>query len=81
VAQWPAVAVAPAADGDAQPEAIHRIVALSESAIASGRHQPRDVAAALRRHCDRMRAAGVPEGLVTALDGYRRHVESRAPTP
>ncbi len=81
VAQWPAVAAAPAADGDAPPEAIHRIVALSESAIASGRHQPRDVAAALRRHCDRMRAAGVPEGLVTALDGYRRHVESRAPTP
>lgn len=78
VAHWPAVAAAPVADRDAPPEAIHRIVALSESAIASGRHQPRDVAAALRRHCDRMRAAGVPEGLVTALEGYRRHVESRA---
>lgn len=62
-------------------KAIDRIVALSESVMASGRHQPRDVAAALRRHCDRMRAAGVPEGLVTALDGYRRHVESRATTP
>ncbi|MDP3547632.1 MAG: glycosyltransferase family 2 protein [Phreatobacter sp.] len=76
-ARWPAVASASAGDRGIPPDAIHRIVAFSEGVIASGRHQPREVAAALRRHCDRMRAAGAPEGLLAALEGYGCEVEAR----
>lgn len=77
-ARWPETAAAVPAERPVPSDDIALVVALSEAIIASGRQRPRDVAIALRRHCDRMRAAGVPAGLVAALDGYRLHVESRS---
>lgn len=70
----PADAPAPAAP----PEALERIVALSEAVMASGRHSPRDVAAALRRQCLRWQREGTAPALLAVVEAYGREVEDRS---
>ncbi|MDP2803115.1 MAG: glycosyltransferase family 2 protein [Phreatobacter sp.] len=73
---WPeAVADAPVAPGP--PEALERIVALSEAVMASGRHSPHDVAAALRRQCRRWQREGTAPALLAVVEAYGREVEGR----
>ncbi|KAF0123627.1 MAG: glycosyl transferase family protein [Xanthobacteraceae bacterium] len=76
-AHWPTATAVPAGGRDMPTDAVARIIALSEDLIASGRHQPREVAAALRRHCHRMRAVGAPESLLAVLERYGFDIESR----
>lgn len=71
----PADASAPATP----PEALERIVALSEAAMASGRHSPRDVAAALRRQCQRWQSEGTAPVLLAVVEAYGREVQNRDP--
>ncbi|MBY0363708.1 MAG: glycosyltransferase [Phreatobacter sp.] len=59
------------------PEALERIVALSEAVMASGRHSPRDVAAALRRQCQRWQREGTAPALLAVVEAYGREVEDR----
>ncbi len=75
--RWPTGAGCDDGSGHAPEDIVQRIVAMSEEAIASGRHHPRDVAAALRRHCDTIRAGGVPASLLATLEAYQRDVGSR----
>lgn len=62
---------------DMPPQALERIVALSEAALASGRHSPREVAAALRRQCLRWGQEGTAPGLLAVVEAYGREVEGR----
>ncbi|AVO46291.1 glycosyltransferase [Phreatobacter cathodiphilus] len=66
---------------DALPQALERIVALSEAAMASGRHSPREVAAALRRQCLHWGRKGTASALLAVVEAYGREVEARDRSP
>jgi hypothetical protein len=63
------------------PQALERIVVLSEAALATGRHSPREVAAALRRQCLRWSREGTSPALLAVVEAYGREVESRGRAP
>lgn len=65
----------------APPEALERIVALSEAAMASGRHSPDEVAAALRRQCLRWGRQGTAPAILAVVEAYGRAVEARGRSP
>ena len=75
-AHWPEEhdAVQPAGP---PPQAVVRIIALTEAALATGRHDPRTLATTLRRHCARLRGAGTAAHLLTCLDAYVIDLEMR----
>lgn len=69
---WPEDRPATGLATPGEQEVLERVRVLTEVALASRRHQPRDVAAALRRHAARLKQSQASPSMVAGLEAMAR---------
>ena len=69
---WPEDRPAAGLATPGEQEVLERVRVLTQVALASQRHQPRDVAAALRRHAARLKQSQASPSMVAGLEAMAR---------